>query len=67
VAYVRIGERSELVLAPVPQGEPKVLAATSVGLQVGTPGPWDAGGDWSPDGAWIALEVTSEQYRDCAQ
>ena len=67
MAYVRIGGGSELVLAPVPQGAPRVLAATSAGLQVGTPGPWDVGGDWSPNGAWIAVEVTSEQFRDCVE
>jgi Tol biopolymer transport system component len=65
LAYVSIGEQSMLVLAPVPQGATKVLASTPLGLQVGTPGPWDAGGDWSPDGTWIAVEVTTEQYKDC--
>jgi len=67
LAYVSVGEQSLLVLAPVPQGETRVLARTSVGLQVGTPGPWDLGGDWSPDGTWIAAEVTSEQYKDCVE
>ncbi len=67
VAYVRIGETSELVLAPVPQGAPRVLVGTSAGMHVGSAGPWDAGGDWSPDGAWIAMEVTSEQYKDCVE
>jgi hypothetical protein len=65
LAYVQIGEPNQLVLAPVPSGTPRVLLSTSAGLQVGTAGPWDAGGDWSPDGKWIAVEVTDEQYRDC--
>jgi hypothetical protein len=65
VAYIRLGELNELVVAPVPEGAPIVLASTSAGLQVGTAGPWDAGGAWSPDGAWIAVEVTSEQFKDC--
>jgi Tol biopolymer transport system component len=66
LAYVRLGERSELVVAAAGT-EPRVLAGTAVGLQVGTAGPWDAGGDWSPDGAWIAVEVTSEQFTDCVE
>lgn len=67
LAFVSIGEKSLLVVAPVPRGPLRVLASTSAGLQVGTPGPWDVGGDWSPDGAWLAVEVTSEQYKDCVQ
>jgi Tol biopolymer transport system component len=65
LAYVSVGEQSLLVLAPIPQGPTRVLVGTSVGLHVGTAGPWDAGGDWSPDGTWIAMEVTSEQDKDC--
>jgi hypothetical protein len=65
VAYVRIGETNALVVAPVPSGAPRVDLTTSLGLQVGTPGPWDAGDDWSPDGTWIAVEVTAEQFKDC--
>ena len=65
LAYVSIGEQSLLVTAPIPQGATKVLVSTSLGLQVGTPGPWDVGGDWSPDGKWLAVEVTSEQFKDC--
>jgi Tol biopolymer transport system component len=65
LAYVRVGERIELVVASFASTEARVLASTSVGLQVGTAGPFDAGGDWSPDGQWIAVEVTSEQFRDC--
>lgn len=64
LAYVRLGDRTELVVAAV-GAEPRVLAATTAGFQVGTAGPWDAGGDWSPDGTWIAIEVTSEQFKDC--
>ena len=67
LAYVQIGEPNQLVLAPVPGGEPTVLASTTAGLQVGTAGPWDAGGDWSPDGTWIAVEVASEQFKDCVE
>jgi hypothetical protein len=67
LAYVRLGEPNELVLEPLGGGEARVLGQSSLGLQVGTAGPWDAGGDWSPDGAWIAVEVTSEQFKDCAQ
>jgi dipeptidyl aminopeptidase/acylaminoacyl peptidase len=65
VAYVRVGDENALVVAPAPRGEPKVLLTTSLGLQVGTAGPWDAGDDWSPDGTWISVEVTTEQYKDC--
>jgi hypothetical protein len=65
VAYVRVGDTNALVVAPVPRGEPRVLLTTSLGLQVGTAGPWDAGDDWSPDGKWTAVEVTSEQFKDC--
>lgn len=65
LAYVRVGEPNQLVLAPVHQGPPRVLVSTSAGLQVGTPGPWDVGADWSPDGTWIAFEVTDQQYKDC--
>lgn len=65
LAYISVGEPNQLLLAPIPQGAPKVVASTTAGLQVGTPGPWDVGGDWSPDGAWIAVEVTDQQYRDC--
>ncbi len=65
LAYVSIGDRVELVLAPFVGDEPRVLATTSAGLQVGTAGPFDVGGDWSPDGQWIAVEVTGEQFRDC--
>ena len=65
LAYVRIGDASELVVAPIPEGEPRTLLRSSAGLQVGTAGPWDAGGDWSPDGRWIAIEVTDEQFKDC--
>lgn len=66
LAYVRLGESSDLVIAPVGTGDPRVLAsATGLGLQVGTAGAWDAGGDWSPDGKWLAIEVTSEQFKDC--
>jgi hypothetical protein len=65
VAYVKIGDPNALVVAPVAQGESQVLLATSLGLQIGTAGPWDAGGDWSPDGRWIAVEVTTEQFKDC--
>ena len=67
LAYVRVGEPNHLVLAPLGPGETTVLASTSAGLQVGTAGPWDVGGDWSPDGRWIALEVTEEQFKDCVQ
>jgi hypothetical protein len=66
LAYVRLGNRNELVVAAIGI-EPRVLAGTDVGLQVGTAGPWDAGGDWSPDGKWIAVEVTSEQFKDCVE
>jgi hypothetical protein len=65
IAYVRVGDSNALVVAPVPQGQPKELVTTSLGLQVGTAGPWDAGDDWSPDGKWIAVEVTTEQFKDC--
>jgi Tol biopolymer transport system component len=65
LAYVRVGDRAELVVAPFSGGDDRVLATTPLGLQVGTAGPWDAGGDWSPDGRWIAVEVTTEQFRDC--
>lgn len=65
LAYVRVGDTIELVVAPVHAGPVRTLATSSLGLQVGTAGPWDAGGDWSPDGAWIAVEVTTEQFRDC--
>lgn len=65
LAYVRVGDTNELVVAPVRPGEPRALATSSLGLQVGTAGPWDAGGDWSPDGKWIAVEVTTEQFKDC--
>ncbi len=65
VAYVRIGDTIELVAAPVRPGPSRTLATTPLGMQVGTAGPWDAGGDWSPDGKWIAVEVTTEQFRDC--
>jgi Tol biopolymer transport system component len=66
LAYVRIGDTSSLIVAPLGDGDPRVIAtATGLGLQVGATGPWDAGGDWSPDGAWIAVEVTSEQFKDC--
>lgn len=65
LAYVRVGEPNHLVVAPVSPGESRVLASTSAGLQVGTPGPWDVGGDWSPDGKWLAVEVTEEQFKDC--
>jgi len=66
LAFVQIGDDSSLVVAPIGGGEPKVIAtAVDLGLQVGATGPWDAGGDWSPDGAWIAVEVTSEQFKDC--
>jgi len=66
LAYVRLGDSSDLVLAPLGGGEPRVLAsATGLGLQVGAAGSWDAGGDWSPDSKWIAIEVTSEQFKDC--
>lgn len=67
LAYVRIGEsKAELVVAPISGGDPRViLTTTDLGLQVGTQGPWGAAGEWSPDGTWLAVEVTSEQYRDC--
>jgi hypothetical protein len=65
LAYVRIGEPNQLVLAPLGTGAARVLASSSAGLQVGTAGPWDVGGDWSPDGKWIAVEVTGEQFKDC--
>jgi hypothetical protein len=66
LAYVRIGDDNSLIVAPVGDGEPRVIAtATGLGLQVGADGPWDAGGDWSPDGTWLAIEVTSEQFKDC--
>ena len=65
LAYVRIGDVIELVIAPVRPGPPRTVATTPLGLQVGTAGPWDAGGDWSLDGKWIAVEVTTEQFRDC--
>jgi dipeptidyl aminopeptidase/acylaminoacyl peptidase len=65
LAYVRIGEPNALVVAPLPQGAPRTLLTSTAGLQVGTAGPFDVGGDWSPDGKWIAIEVTSEQFRDC--
>jgi Tol biopolymer transport system component len=65
LTYVRIGDRNELVVAPIDATAARVLAWSPAGLQVGTAGPWDAGGDWSPDGKWIAVEVTSEQFRDC--
>jgi hypothetical protein len=67
LAYVRVGEPNQLVLAPLGPGDTTVLASSAAGLQVGTAGPWDAGGDWSPDGHWIAVEVTEEQFKDCAQ
>ncbi|MGE3912689.1 MAG: hypothetical protein AB7K36_25245 [Chloroflexota bacterium] len=66
LAYVRVADASDLIVAG-PGQEPKVLLSSEAGLQVGTAGSWDAGGDWSPDGAWIAIEVTSEQFRDCAE
>jgi hypothetical protein len=66
LAYVRIGDDNSLIVAPVGDGEPRVIAtAMGLGLQVGADGPWDAGGDWSPDGTWLAIEVTSEQFKDC--
>src|SRR5215212_2087388 len=65
LVYVRVGEPNQLVLAPLGPGEPRVLASSSAGLQVGTAGPWDVGGDWSPDGRWIAVEATGEQFKDC--
>ena len=65
VAYVRVGDSNALVVAPVPRGQTKELMTTSLGLQVGTAGPWDDGDDWSPDGKWIAVEVTTEQFKDC--
>lgn len=66
LAYVHVAEPNELVVAVV--GSPhRVVAASKVGLQVGTAGPWDAGGDWSPDGKWLAVEVTSEQFKDCVE
>jgi hypothetical protein len=67
LAYVRVGDPNQLILAPLGPGEATVLASSSAGLQVGTAGPWDVGGDWSPDGHWIAVEVTEEQFKDCAQ
>ncbi|MCC7367540.1 MAG: PD40 domain-containing protein [Chloroflexi bacterium] len=66
LAYVRLGEHNELVVAVV-GAAPHVMVSSTVGLQVGTAGPWDAGGDWSPDGKWLAIEVTSEQFRDCVE
>lgn len=66
LAYVRLGKPHELVLDTIGAGTNRVLARSSLGLQVGTAGPWDIGGDWSPDGQWLAIEVTSEQFTDCA-
>jgi Tol biopolymer transport system component len=67
IAYVRVGDdQSELVVAPVGGGEARtVLRSDELGLQVGTQGPWGASGHWSPDGKWLAIEVTSEQEIDC--
>jgi Tol biopolymer transport system component len=67
VAYVKVGDNlRELVIAPLGDGAPRtVLATTELGLQVGTQGPSGAGGHWSPDGKWLAVEVMSEQLRDC--
>jgi Tol biopolymer transport system component len=65
IAYVRVGDAAELVVAPTGQGEVRVVATAAGGLQVGTVGPFEVGGDWSPDGTWIAIEVTDEQFRDC--
>jgi dipeptidyl aminopeptidase/acylaminoacyl peptidase len=67
LAYIRVSDdASDLVVAPLGGGEPRViLTSTELGLQVGTQGPWGAGGDWSPDGKWLAVELTSEQFRDC--
>jgi Tol biopolymer transport system component len=67
VAYVQIGEPNQLLVAPLDQGQSSVLASSEAGLQVGTAGPWDAGGDWSPDGQWLAIEVTTEQFKDCPE
>jgi Tol biopolymer transport system component len=67
LAYVQIGEPNQLIVAPLDTGEPRVVLSTSAGLQVGTTAPWDVGGDWSPDGRWLAVEVTGEQFKDCAQ
>ena len=67
LAYVQIGEPNQLLVAPLDQGQPRVLASSTAGLQVGTAGPWDAGGDWSPDGQRLAVEVTTEQFKDCPE
>lgn len=67
LAYVQIGEPNQVLLAPLDQGQPRVLVNSNTGLQVGTAGPWDAGGDWSPDGQWLAIEVTTEQFKDCPE
>jgi dipeptidyl aminopeptidase/acylaminoacyl peptidase len=66
LAYVRLAERNELVIA-TPGAEARVLGSTGAGLQLGTAGSWDAGDDWSPDGRWLAIEVTGEQFRDCVE
>ena len=65
LAYVRVSDAPELIVAPTGPGDARVIATTTHGLQVGTVGPWEVGGDWSPDGKWIAVEVTTEQFRDC--
>lgn len=67
LAFVRIGQQSELVVAPVGGGEPRVPLTSAGGLELGTASPWGAGDDWSPDGRWLAIEVTGEQFRDCIE
>lgn len=66
LAYVQVGDAPTLVVASTGPGEVRAIATTSHGLQVGTVGPFELGSDWSPDGKWIAVEVTTEQFRDCA-
>jgi len=66
LAYVRLADSSDLVVQTLGTPERRVVATTKdYGLQVGAEGLAEAGIDWSPDGKWLAIEVTSEQYRDC--
>lgn len=67
LAYVQVGEANALTILPLDGGAARVPVSSTAGLQVGTAGPWDAGGDWSPDGRWLVIEVTSEQLRDCLE